>query len=125
MSTRPLPQLPSLPRLYGRSLVSRHERGGGSLPDLALAVEDLRATPADVAGYIRVCGYGLRDALPLTYPHVLAFSLQVALMTEPGFPFPLPGLIHIRNQITQARPIGWDERLTVRVHAEEIGRAHV
>ncbi|MPZ64111.1 MAG: NUDIX domain-containing protein [Pseudonocardiaceae bacterium] len=38
-------------------------------------------------------------------------------MTGGDFPFPLLGLIHIRNRITQRREIHVDEPLTLRVHA--------
>src|SRR5687768_18475796 len=40
------------------------------------------------------------------------------LMTDTSFPFPVVGLVHIRNRITQRRPIGVDERPTVRVRTE-------
>jgi hypothetical protein len=44
----------------------------------------------------------------------------MALMTEPGFPFPLLGMVHVANRITQHRPIRLDEPLTVRVRAENL-----
>ena len=37
--------------------------------------------------------------LPATYPHVLAFALQMHLLTDKHFPFPLLGLVHLRNRI--------------------------
>ena len=52
-----------------------------------------------------MCGFDLRDALPPTYPHILAFPLQLSLMTDPSFPFPAIGLVHIANRIIQHRPI--------------------
>ena len=70
--------------------------------------------------YSSVCGFGLRDALPLTYPHVLGFPLQMKLMTGAGFPFPLPGLVHISNRITQSRPLTLDEPLEITVTARDL-----
>src|ERR1700761_8672719 len=55
----------------------------------------LACGPADrdrLARYDRVCGFDVSDALPLTYPHVLAFGLQMALLSSPAFPLPVPGL---------------------------------
>jgi acyl dehydratase len=41
-------------------------------------------------------------------------------MADRAFPLPLPGLVHLRNTVTQDRPIGTGEALTVRVHAENL-----
>lgn len=73
-----------------------------------------------LAAYSSVCGFGLRDALPLTYPHVLGFPLQMKLMTGAGFPFPLPGLVHVANRITQSRPLTVGEPLEITVSAREL-----
>lgn len=73
-----------------------------------------------LTAYSSVCGFGLRDALPLTYPHVLGFPLQMKLMTGSGFPFPLPGLVHVANRITQSRPLTLDEPLEITVSARDL-----
>jgi hypothetical protein len=73
-----------------------------------------------LAAYNEVCGFGLRDALPLTYPHVLGFPLQMRLMTGSGFPFPLPGLVHVANRITQSRPLTLAEPLEITVSARDL-----
>ncbi len=67
-----------------------------------------------------MCGFQLSDTLPSTYPHILAFPLHLALMTDSSFPFPAIGLVHISNQITQHRPIRADETLAVRVWATQL-----
>jgi acyl dehydratase len=51
---------------------------------------------------------------------MLAFPLQMELMTDSAFPFPVIGLVHVRNEIEQVRPIRDDEKLEVRVHAGEL-----
>ena len=73
-----------------------------------------------LAAYSSVCGFGLRDALPLTYPHVLGFPSQMRLMSGPGFPFPLPGLVHVANRITQSRPLTAGEPLEITVSARDL-----
>ena len=95
--------------------------GGGKpkLPDRELVVE-AGVDDEHLAEYDRVCGFTLRDELPPTYPHMLAFPLQMQLMTDTSFPFPVIGLVHIRNEIEQLRPIRDDEALTVRVHAGDL-----
>jgi hypothetical protein len=70
-----------------------------------------------LAEYDRVCGFRLRDELPATYPHVLAFPLAMELMAAGDFPFSPLGLVHIGNRIEQRRPLRADERLDLRVRA--------
>jgi acyl dehydratase len=111
----------SLPLVHRLPLVGRG--GGDGLPDLTLELPDLRLDPARVAGYARVCGFGLRDALPATYLHVLAFPLSMALMTDGAFPFGVLGLVHVANRIDHHRPVGLGEAPSLRVHAEAL-RAH-
>jgi acyl dehydratase len=60
------------------------------------------------------------DRLPATYPHMLAFPLQMRIMTERAFPFGVLGLVHIENSITQHRPVSPNERLTVSVQAQDL-----
>jgi acyl dehydratase len=97
--------------------------GGGELPDLELVLRGARAERDAVAAYARVCGLPLRDALPPAYPHVLAFPLHLALMTDARFPFPAIGLVHVANAITVHRPTGAGEPLDLDVRASGL-RSH-
>jgi acyl dehydratase len=76
--------------------------------------------PAHLAAYDRVCGFRLTDELPVTYPHVLNFPLQVKLMTDPGFPFPLVGSVHLANRITQYRPLRVSDRFGLQVRVADL-----
>jgi acyl dehydratase len=108
---------PSMGRLFARAALTARGRGG-DLPDTRLARTQVPVDPAELAAYARVCGFGLGNTLPVTYPHVLAFPLQVALMSDRAFPLALPGLVHVRNRIEQLRAIGLDEPLDLEVWAE-------
>jgi acyl dehydratase len=130
MATRTLESPPSILPLYARaaapmipgaSLIPGIPGGGGEIPELEIELAAVRAEPGEVAAYAKVCGFALRDHLPPTYPHVLAFPLQMAVMADGSFPFGAVGLVHIENRITQHRRIGLDEelRLTVRPTALE------
>ena len=48
--------------------------------------------------------------MPLPYPHLLAFGLHMGIMTDPAFPVPAIGTVHLENSITQHRPIAVGER---------------
>jgi acyl dehydratase len=107
----------------GRSALRRLPglgRDEPELPDTELRLPDLEVDRDELAAYDRVCGFRLRDELPPTYPHILAFPLSMQLMTGSDFPFPVIGMVHIRNRIEQLRPIDASEPLTVRVWTEDL-----
>ncbi|MBB4687352.1 MaoC/PaaZ C-terminal domain-containing protein [Amycolatopsis jiangsuensis] len=118
MAVRELSTAPNLASLYPKALLRRG--GGSALPDTELVRPEVVVDPTHVAGYAEVCGFRFSDELPVTYPHMLVFGLQMALMTEPGFPFPLLGLVHVENRITQHRPLRLGETFSARVHAENL-----
>ena len=98
-------------------------RRAGTLPDLELVRRGVLADREHLARYDRVCGFRLTDRLPATYPHVLAFPLAMRLMSAPGFPFPVVGLVHIANRITVRRPVDAATPLDFSVTARDL-RAH-
>jgi acyl dehydratase len=107
----------------GRSALRRLPGLGGGepeLPDTELRLPDLEVDREQLAAYDRVCGFRLRDELPPTYPHILAFPLSMQLMTGSDFPFPVIGMVHVRNRIELLRPIDAAEPLAVRVWAEDL-----
>jgi acyl dehydratase len=129
VATRTLDSSPSVLPLYvraaapmipGASLLPFVPGGGGEIPDLDLKLEGIAADPAAVSAYAKVCGFALRDHLPPTYPHVLAFPLQMAVMADGGFPFGAVGLVHVENRIEQHRRIGLAEEMTVRVRPTKL-----
>ncbi|MDQ2675928.1 MAG: hypothetical protein M3Y34_03900 [Actinomycetota bacterium] len=129
MSARTFEGPPSTLSLYGRAALGSVPLagrlpfvagGGGEIPDSQLVLEDVGIDAGRLAEYCRVCGFTMREAIPATYPHILAFPLHMALMTQGDFPFPAVGLVHVQNRITQKRPIRADEKLDVRVSAGEL-----
>lgn len=115
-----LTRAPHLGALYLKAVATTTTRGGTELPDTRYIRRDIEVDREHLAAYNRVCGFGLRDELPITYPHVLGFPVAVRLMTDPGFPFALPGLVHVANTITQHRPIPLTEPLTQRTWLENL-----
>jgi len=121
---------PSMTGLYARAFVGVARStlgrlpvpglGGGSpgLPGTVLVLGDVEVQRERVIAYSRVCGFRLRDESPPTYPHLLTFPLQMALMASSDFPFPVVGLVHIANRIDQHRPVRAQERLDLTVWAD-------
>jgi acyl dehydratase len=126
MATRELTRAPRLLPLYlrtaatllpGASHLPGVPGGGNSMPAIELTLADARGEPRRLAAYSDVCGFTNGAVMPCTYPHVLAFPLHMALMTDPHFPFPAIGLVHVENRIDQLRPLGTGEPLTLAVSA--------
>jgi acyl dehydratase len=98
--------LPGIRKTGGVPSVMREE--------LTVAVEAER-----VRAYADTCGFPVKDTAPLTYPHVLAFPLHMAIMTSPDFPYPAMGGVHVTNTITSRRPVTLGETLHLVVHTSE------
>jgi acyl dehydratase len=97
------------------------------MPDTVLERE-ATVDPVALAKYARVCGFTLRDELPPTYPHVLAFGMHMDLLAHA--PFSAVGVVHIANRIVQHRPMLLGEPLSLSVSVSELrphrrGRAFV
>ena len=110
-------QPPGLMGLYGKALLPKGKQSGGELtiPELSASLIGVSTDNAGLARYARVCGFANSHHVPLTWPHIMAFPLHLKLLTDKRFPLPLLGLVHLRNSITQHRPIGVGECLDIRV----------
>jgi acyl dehydratase len=119
-STLPLMLKAALPALPVVGSLPGVKHASGVVPDLVLERSGVATDPAHLERYLEVCGFPRADHLPVTYPHMAAFGLHMALMTDTSFPFAPMGLVHLRNRITQHRPIGLDEQLDVSVRAADL-----
>jgi acyl dehydratase len=90
------------------------------LPDRVGTRDEVEVDREHLAAYDRVCGFRLRDQLPPTYPHVVAFPLAMELMTDTSFPFPVLGIVHIGNRIDVVSEMTADRPFSVRVWAADM-----
>src|SRR5919197_244424 len=120
MRTEELSSPPSLTPLLVKAMLTAPTRRGGDLPETELVLPGVVPDADKLSGYARVCGFRMANDLPPTYPHILGFPLAVKLMTDPGFPFALPGMVHAGNLIVQHRPLAIDSPLDLRVRADSL-----
>lgn len=108
-----LPALPPVLPAFARAAFSATRRSSGpvSIPEWSAHVAGISFDRKHLADYNALCGFRRREAVPLTYPQALATPLFLYLMTQPGFPIPLMGLVHVRNAVEQRREIAADETL--------------
>jgi acyl dehydratase len=113
-------RIPSALVGYARAAVSRGKglREGESIPRIEASVRDVRIDTRQLDRYRKLCNYGGGEALPVPYPHILASSLHLQVLTHRAFPFKLLGAVHVRNDVTQTRAITVDDVLDVEVSVE-------
>jgi acyl dehydratase len=103
--------LPSLPVV---NLIPGIRKDSSADPStLVFTRPEVEVSRKDVDAYAKVCGFPHKDTAPLSYPHMLAFPLHMAIMTDPAFPYPAIGSVHVENSITGHRPVRVGETLSV------------
>lgn len=102
-----LPSVPVIGQLPGVRK-SREPFAGLTVTRSAVTIER-----DHVDRYAEVCGFARTEAVPLTYPHMLAAPLHVAIMGDPGFPAPAMGTVHLENSITRHARIAVGDTLDV------------
>jgi MaoC like domain len=108
--------LPPPARLYGRALPGLFKRARASeLPAMRLVRPAVALDPEQIGRYARVCGFIPEHGVPLTFPHVLAFPLHLMLLTDPAFPWPAVGLVHLGNTVRLRRALQVGQSLRVEV----------
>ena len=93
---------------------------GDTLPDRVLTIDDVPIDRDNVAAYAAVTGLRYGDTVPLTYPFALTFPTVMDLITGFDFPFAAMGSVHVENHITQHRPIGVTDTVSIRTHAQNM-----
>lgn len=101
-----LPAIPVIGSLPGIAKVGGYDGFVFTRPPVTV-------TRAMVQPFADVCGFDLKDTLPLPYPHMLSFPLQLKALGDRSFPAPAMGMVHLDNVITQHRPIKLGETLEV------------
>lgn len=106
---------------YLRAAFDRRPRRlpeGADRPRIEAEISGLRADPGDLAAYRRVCGLPELPGLPLTYPHIMAGGVHMAMLLDPAFPVRLLGLVHLANDIELLRPLPADAELALSCRLE-------
>ncbi|WP_136478295.1 MaoC family dehydratase [Pseudomonas sp. DG56-2] len=111
----------ALSSLYLRA-VRKRKISGDTLPEIGLRCY-LDVQSKQLESYRKLCHFGDDGRLPPTFPHVMAFALQMQLLTDKTFPFPLLGLVHLHNSIRVVRPLGGISRLRFSVYVDNL-QAH-
>ncbi|WP_246954431.1 MaoC/PaaZ C-terminal domain-containing protein [Brachybacterium sp. Marseille-Q7125] len=119
-----LSDVPSFPAIYAAALDPRTKRGGGGreprLPSIAYRVRKVRIDAERARDFDHLMGGAATDLVHPGVLHVLAFPVALALMARRDFPFPLLGVVHLRNQVLQHRPVKVGELVDVECRVRDL-----
>ncbi|HET9388756.1 MAG TPA: MaoC/PaaZ C-terminal domain-containing protein [Steroidobacteraceae bacterium] len=97
---------PGIVPAYLRILFSRKPAFvADGVPRIEAVLGRFEVNPRHLARYRKVCGDRESDELPITYPHILATPVHLAMIACEAFPVSLLGVVHVRNRIVQHRPL--------------------
>jgi acyl dehydratase len=106
---------PAIAPAYLKILLARKPAfATDSVPRIEAVLDHFSVDRRQLARYRRVCGDRDSAQLPITYPHVMATPLHLAMLACEAFPVSLLGVVHIRNRIVQHRPL----------HVDDAGQIH-
>jgi acyl dehydratase len=88
---------------------------GKTIPPVTASVKNLPIDLNKLQRYRKVCGFPGGKTVPAPFLHIYAAPLHMALLTSEQFPLQLLGLVHIRNSMTQHRPVLATEKLNITV----------
>jgi acyl dehydratase len=107
---------PAIAPAYLKILLARKPAfATGGVPRIEAVLDRFAVDRRHLARYRRVCGDRESAELPITYPHVLATPVHLAMIACEAFPVSLLGVVHTRNRIVQHRPLHVDD--TGQIHA--------
>ena len=116
-----LKSTPSMVSFYTRAILpKRLDKQANSLPEIGFELKAFKAKERHVRAYEKLCSFEASDKLTSTYVHMLIFPLMMEVMLDKSFPFPLMGMVHIANTITQHKPIGIAETMDIRCSFGEL-----
>lgn len=116
MNTRHFSQFPKPYLAYPKviqGLIFKKSKAEKVLPQVEYVVDSFKLDQKHLKSYNDICGFKNNGYIPAIYLSVLSQSLQMHMMTSEAFPFPILGLVHIRNQVKQYRKVGVNESLTL------------
>ena len=114
--------LPALKPLYAHAALSMILRPktlpvsflSRPLPSLSIASQSVVLDSNNLRLYRKLCGLPKSSTLPLIYPTVESFCLNLACMCMPSFPISVIGGVLARYTATMHKPMQESEQLTYR-----------
>lgn len=108
-------EAPSAPKFMARAF--RRSRGlaaGLTLPRIEVEWTGWRLDPAQLDAFGLSTGLCANDGMPVLFPHVVGFRLQMALLTHPAYPLPVWTVLQVRNRLVRHIHVDPGDKLDMR-----------
>lgn len=113
-------ETPSAPRFMARAF--RRSRGlpaGSTIPPIEIEWTGWRLEPAQLDAFWASTGLCADEGMPVLFPHVVGFRLQMALLTHPAYPLPVWTVLQVRNRLVRHVHVSPGEKLDMRTRVGE------
>ncbi len=114
-----LKKMPSAIEVLAKAGKTLFRKGQQELPDNSVSVKGCHIEKKNLTAYNKICQFKDLNFVPATYPYIFSFPLQMQLMSDKKFPYPLPGLVHLANSITQHRTLQVSDNFDIFCHFGE------
>ncbi len=94
-------------------------RKAGRFPSVRASWRPFRSERRQLELFAQLTGLHASGDLPILFPHVFGFPLQMAILTHPAFPLPIWGALQIRNHLLLHRPLRADAELELETSVAE------
>lgn len=113
-------KLPSTATAFVKAATAKKPglKAGKTVPPITATVKNLPIDGNKLVRYRKVCGFPSGKTIPAPFLHIYAAPLHMALLTCEQFPLKLLGLVHVRNSMTQHRPVTANEKLNITVKVD-------
>jgi hypothetical protein len=91
----------------------------GTVPPIAVQWDGLRVEPAQLESFCRNTGLPVEEGVPLLFPQVVGFRLQMALLTHPAYPLPIWTALQVRNRLIRYAHVVPGEKLDMRTRVAQ------
>jgi acyl dehydratase len=112
---------PAVWSVYPKILVARKPTlvpEGREVPRIEARLARVSIDRGHLKSYSEICGAAAGNTLPIAYPHILASSLHLAMLSTEAFPVKLLGLVHVQNRIAMRQPLSAEEPAEIRAWVE-------
>jgi acyl dehydratase len=83
------------------------------LPNIQAHWHGAKANQESLGKYFSTLDIKPTDYLPISYPHVMAGTMHMNMLSHKAFPIRLLGALHLKNRIVQYRPVMNNEAVDI------------
>lgn len=107
-----LSQVPGSATVLWKAFGTLFKKPGHRLPDIGYTLDLQGVDERQFAQFCTLFGFDT-DKVPLTYWHIRLFGVRALLAAHADFPFPMPGMVHLSDEIIQHETIYPNDKLMV------------